>query len=80
MKVFSLESSGNNLGMANWKQIGQDIIGEASGDGFESSVSFSNDAETLAVGSPNDHGKNGDDGLQHPAMKYVGLGGGHVCD
>jgi hypothetical protein len=61
LKVFSLEGSGDNLGMSNWKQIGQDITGEASGDGFGSSVSLSNNAKTLAVGASYNHGKYGDD-------------------
>ena len=37
---------------SSWKQLGQDIIGEAVGDDFGWSVSFSDDGKTLAIGAP----------------------------
>jgi hypothetical protein len=55
-KVFSLENGGNNLGAADWKQVGLTITREANGDGypdrFGRPVSLSDDAQTLAVGAP----------------------------
>ena len=60
MKVFSQEG-GDNLGAANWKQIGQDITGEAIGDDFGRTVSLSYDAKTLAIGAPYANSKNGDE-------------------
>jgi len=56
VRVFSLESSINT---GSWIQIGQDIIGEANGDEFGSSVSLSDDGKTLAVGARGADG-NGD--------------------
>ena len=58
MRVFSLEGN-SDLGTDNWKQIGQDIIGEADDDEFGTSVSLSDDGKTLAVGAPNND-ENGD--------------------
>ncbi len=58
-KVFSLENGGDNLGAADWKQVGLTITGEASGDAFGFSVSLSDDAQTLAVGAPWANGKDG---------------------
>ncbi len=60
-KVFSLENGGDNLGAADWKQVGPTITGEANGDLFGHSVSLSDDAQTLAVGDPGANGKDGDD-------------------
>jgi 6-phosphogluconolactonase (cycloisomerase 2 family) len=51
-KVFSLENGGNDLGAADWKQVGLTITGEADGDVFGFWVTLSNDAQTLAVGAP----------------------------
>ena len=60
-KVFSLENGGDDLGAADWKQVGLTITGEADGDLFGYSVSLSDDAQTLAVGSPWANGNDGDD-------------------
>jgi hypothetical protein len=62
VKVFTLENGGDNLGAADWKQIGLTITGEANGEQFGYSVSLSNDTKTLAVGAPWADGKDGDDG------------------
>jgi hypothetical protein len=51
VRVFSLEGD-SSLGTDNWKQIGQDIIGEANGDLLGYSVSISGDGKTVAVGAP----------------------------
>ncbi len=61
MKVFSLENGGDNLGAADWKQIGLTITGEANDEQFGYSVSLSDDTKTLAVGAPWTDGKDGDD-------------------
>ncbi len=58
VKVFSLEGD-SSLGTDIWKQIGQDIIGEAKGDLFGYSVTISSDGETIAVGAPLNDGMNG---------------------
>ena len=50
VRVFSLEGD-VILGTGTWKQIGQDIIGEANGDEFGYSVSISDDGQILAVGA-----------------------------
>jgi hypothetical protein len=60
-KAFSLENGGDNLGAADWKQVGLTITGEANGDTFGYSVSLSDDANTLAVGASWANGKDGDD-------------------
>ncbi len=60
VKVFSLENGGDDLGAADWKQVGLTITGEADGDLFGYSVSLSDDANTLAVGAPYANGKDGD--------------------
>jgi len=36
----------------DWTQVGQDILGEAAGDLSGSSLSISNDGQTVAIGSP----------------------------
>ena len=48
MRVFYLD--GDGLG-SSWKQLGQDITGDADGDQFGISVSLSDDGKTLAVGA-----------------------------
>ena len=58
VRVFALEVGNDNLGTATWKQIGQDIIGEANGDQFGLSVSLSDDGQTLAVGADTNNGNN----------------------
>jgi hypothetical protein len=60
VRVFKLVSDGN-MGSATWEQIGENITGEANGDDFGSSVSISDDGETIAVGAPNNDGMNGCD-------------------
>ena len=60
VRVFSLERS-DNISIGKWKQIGQDIIGEAVGDHFGSSVSLSGDGKTLAVSAPDNNVIRGDD-------------------
>ncbi|KAL3810746.1 hypothetical protein ACHAXA_008559 [Cyclostephanos tholiformis] len=59
-RVFSLEGDGD-LGTDNWKQIGQDIVGEAIGDEFGVSVSISDDGKTIAIGANFNDGENGVD-------------------
>jgi hypothetical protein len=60
-KVFSLENGGDDLGAADWKQVGLTITGEVNGDQFGYSVSLLDDANTLAVGAPFANGKDGND-------------------
>ncbi len=60
VKVFSLENGGDDLGVADWKQVGLTITGEANGDWFGHLVSLSDDAQTLAVGAPLANGKDGE--------------------
>ena len=48
VRVFYLD--GDGLG-SSWKQLGQDITGDADGDEFGESVSLSGDGKTLAVGA-----------------------------
>ena len=61
MIVYYLERNDHT---SSWKQLGQDIIGEADGDAFGTSVSLSDDGKTLAVGAPYNDGN--------------GKGSGHV--
>ena len=49
VQVYSLEISGG-LGYM-WKQLGQNITGDADGDNFGGSVSLSEDGKTLAIGA-----------------------------
>jgi hypothetical protein len=58
VRVFSLEGD-YDLGTDNWKQIGQDIIGEANNDMFGYSVTISESGKMIAVGAPGNHGING---------------------
>ncbi|KAL3815496.1 hypothetical protein ACHAXA_006193 [Cyclostephanos tholiformis] len=58
VRVYSLEGD-IDLGTDNWKQIGQDIVGEANGDEFGISVSISEDGKTIAIGAPLNDGSNG---------------------
>ncbi|KAL3822142.1 hypothetical protein ACHAXA_011687 [Cyclostephanos tholiformis] len=58
VRAYSLEGD-IDLGTDNWKQIGQDIVGEANGDNFGTSVSISEDGETIAIGARNNDGSNG---------------------
>jgi len=57
VRVFSLEGD-DGLGTDTWKQIGQDIIGEANGNQFGSSVSISKVGKTIAVGAKNNDANN----------------------
>ena len=50
VRVFFLEGD-KDLGTDTWNQIGQDLIREANGNEFGSSVSHSNDVKTIAVGA-----------------------------
>jgi hypothetical protein len=59
-KFLCLENGGNDLGAADWKQVGLTITGEADRDLFGNSVSLPDDAKTLAVGAPWANGKDGD--------------------
>ena len=62
VQVFSLDSDDETAGTTGtWKQVGQDIAGEAIGDEFGQSVSISDDGKTIAVGAPFNDGKNGED-------------------
>ena len=45
-----------------WIQIGEDIDGEAAGDGSSSSVSLSSDGSIIAIGAPNNDGNGGNSG------------------
>jgi hypothetical protein len=58
VRVFSLVGD-DDMGTDTWRQIGQDIIGEGSGDYFGTSVSISDDGKTIAVGADGNDGKNG---------------------
>jgi hypothetical protein len=58
-RVFSLASS-DDVDTGGWKQIGDDIIGEANGNLFGESVSLSNNGKLIAVGALYNNG-NGDD-------------------
>ena len=49
VRVFSLEVGDDDVDTGSWKQIDQDIIGEANGDEFGYSGTFSDDGKTLAV-------------------------------
>ena len=62
VQVFSLDSDDETAGTTGtWKQVGQDIAGEAIGDEFGRSVSISDDGKTIAVGARFNDGKNGVD-------------------
>jgi 6-phosphogluconolactonase (cycloisomerase 2 family) len=56
VQVFSLDGD-----TGTWKQVGQDIAGEAIGNEFGRSVSISDDGETIEVGATYNGGKNGED-------------------
>ncbi len=49
VKVFSLEVGDDDINTGSWKQIDQDIIGEANGDEFGYSGTLFDDGKTLAV-------------------------------
>ncbi len=60
--VFSLDSDDETAGTTGtWKQVGQDIAGDAIGDQFGRSVSISDDGKTIAVGAARNDRKNGVD-------------------
>jgi len=62
VQVFSLDSDDETAGTTGtWKKVGQDIAGEAIGDGCGWSVSISDDGKTIAVGARYNDGKNGVD-------------------
>ena len=49
VRVYKLASDGD-IGTDTWEQIGRDITGNATGDGFGYSVSISDDGNMIAVG------------------------------
>ena len=53
VQVFYLES--DDFG-SSWKQLGQDITGDANGDQFGVSISLSDDGKTLAIGAEYNNG------------------------
>jgi hypothetical protein len=60
VRVFSLVGGDDDLDTdTSWEQIGKDIIGEANGDLFGSSISISEDGKTIAVGAYSNNGDNG---------------------
>jgi hypothetical protein len=61
MRVFSLEVGDDDVDTGSWKQIGQDIIGEANGDEFGYSGTLSDNGKTLAVSAISNDGNNGVD-------------------
>jgi len=61
VQVFYLDSDDAAGTTGTWKQVGQDIAGEAIGDEFGWSVSISDDGKTIAVGARYNDGKNGED-------------------
>jgi hypothetical protein len=63
VQVFSLEGS-DHIGAGNWRQIGQNITGEAIGELFRFTVSFSDDGKTIAIVAPGANGMNGGDSGQ----------------
>ena len=60
VRVFYLEGN-DDIGIGDWKQIGQNITGEAKGDEFGRSVSLSDDGETIAIGAFLNNGIHGED-------------------
>jgi len=60
VRVFYLEGN-DDVGIGDWKQIGQNITGEVIGEGFGMSVSLSDDGETIAIGAYFNNGINGED-------------------
>ena len=77
VRVYYLE--GDHLS-SSWKQVGQDITGEAVGDNFGQSVSLSEDGKILAVGAWANDGNGGDSGhvrvyqLEESGMSWEQLG------
>lgn len=61
VQVFSLDRDDEAGTTGTWKQIGQDITGEAVGDEFGISVSISYYGNAIAVGADYNDGKNGED-------------------
>ncbi len=61
VRVYQLERSYDHSS-STWKQLGQDIFGEASGDHFGIQVSLSGDGNKIAVGAWRNDGYNEDDG------------------
>lgn len=50
------------LSAQSWKQVGQDIDGEAAGDGSGRSVSLSSDGSTVAIGASYNDGNGAQSG------------------
>jgi len=59
VKVYFMEEYDKG---PSWKQLGQDIDGEAAGDIFGYSVSLSANGKTLAIGNPRNDGNGKDSG------------------
>ena len=57
VRIFRLNDDGSS-----WKQIGQDIDGEAAGDNSGKSVSLSSNGRTVAIGAPWNDGSGEDSG------------------
>lgn len=55
MRVYHTEKAGSS-----WKQLGQDINGEAAGDESGWKLSLSRDGKTVAIGAPWNN-ENGDE-------------------
>eukprot|EP00579_Thalassiosira_antarctica_P005588 CAMPEP_0201901960 /NCGR_PEP_ID=MMETSP0902-20130614/54708_1 /ASSEMBLY_ACC=CAM_ASM_000551 /TAXON_ID=420261 /ORGANISM="Thalassiosira antarctica, Strain CCMP982" /LENGTH=885 /DNA_ID=CAMNT_0048435945 /DNA_START=53 /DNA_END=2708 /DNA_ORIENTATION=- len=68
VRVYHMEGTG-----LSWKQLGQDIDGEAAGDQSGGSVSLSSDGKTLAIGAPYNDG-NGDDAGHVRVYHMAGTG------
>ena len=57
VRVYTVvESDGDSSNVASWKQVGQDIDGEAEGDHSGQSVSLSADGRTVAIGAAGNDG------------------------
>jgi WD40 repeat protein len=50
------------IASAQWTQLGSDIDGEAAGDYFSKSISFSSDGNTVAIGAHHNSGNGADAG------------------
>ena len=59
MRVYHLEDDGHGL---SWKQLGQDIDGEAADDKSGRSVSLSGDGRILAIGANRNAGNSNNSG------------------
>ena len=64
VRVYTVDEidGGNTSSVASWKQIGQDIDGEAESDQSGESVSLSADGRTVAIGAYGNDGGGEDSG------------------